>query len=353
MVKFSQVVNSSLEWTAAMLFRPFKLKKWLLLLFAAVISGSLAGGKANFNLPNIPDAGKDKATSISQATQDKGGPAKDISIQEQLKKVKEPQVIAAILFIGGLILLLIILMGWLSSRFIFVFLEGVTKNDASIKIPFKTNKGLGNSLFLFYLIFSITSLALLGGIIISFFISLVRLGVFDKGMTVGLKPLILVATPHISLFLFLLFTAIIISLIVKDFVTIVMFKDKINFIKAWQKTIQILNKGKKAFILYILLLIGLGIAAGIISTFLYFAGIFGLLFPAGIIALVSYLIYLATPASLHVLYFIILFAILIPLALVTFYFLMCVFLPFAVFFRTLSIKFFSQLDENYNLFKFS
>jgi hypothetical protein len=43
----------------------------------------------------------------------------------------------------------------------------------------------------------------------------------------------------------------------------------------------------------------------------------------------------------------------IPIVLFLWYCFMCMYLPFAVFFRTFSVKFFGKLDSRYNLFVYT
>ena len=43
------LVRKAVDRTVLVLFKPFKLKKWLSLLFIALLAGSLGGGNANFN----------------------------------------------------------------------------------------------------------------------------------------------------------------------------------------------------------------------------------------------------------------------------------------------------------------
>ena len=44
---FTEIISASVEWTKTVLFRPFSIKKWLLLYFIALLAFQLQGG---FNL---------------------------------------------------------------------------------------------------------------------------------------------------------------------------------------------------------------------------------------------------------------------------------------------------------------
>lgn len=356
MVKFTEVIEASIEWTTTVLFRPFSPKKWLILAFSAWMAGYIVGSSANFGNSYEKKEAEAKETSpISALTADaqetKQSPPN--TLKERLGNLFGGAMpVTFVIIIVLLILAFVLLIMWLNSRFSFVFLDNVINNDASIKAPFKAYKERGNSLFLFYLSFTGINVAAAGLIILACFMHLAKIGVFNKAITPGFKQIFLTCLPYGLVLLLFFIAAAIISLIVRDFVTMVMLREKIRFLAAWPKVIAIINANKKDFIKYIFILIGLGICCGIIGTILYFACFIGLLLPAGITALIFYLIYLVIPAGLRFIYFVLLVIVLTPAALCLFYCLMCLNLPFAVFFRTLSLKFFGRLNPHYNLFEY-
>lgn len=326
MVKFSQIIGASIEWTATVLFRPFDPKRWFILSFAALMAGFLAGG--NFN------------------------PGGNFNLIEQLLKINKP-VLISIIVIAVLVLLgFFTLMSWLSSRFAFVFLADVARNDASIKLPFRENKELGQSLFSFTLVFTLILLALFAGFIFMLLNYLGRLGIFNKVITAGFKQIFWTVLPFGLVFIFLIIIAAIVSLVVRHFITVIMFRDRIRIMHAWQKFFSILTSHKQDFIVYLFIAVGLGIFTSIVLILLYLSAFFGLFFPVGILTLVVYLIHLVIPQAFQFLYFIIIAVVFSPIALFVLYSLICLNLPFAVFFRTLSVKFIAALDQHYNLFRY-
>jgi len=362
MVKFSQIIEGSIEWAVTVCFRPFEAKKWLIFIFVAFMAGALSGG---FNLnnhsgPPFDDGQKQQPYDDSSEVKVPPVPDKDMqdaqsfrdfvnNIKKSDKRILIPLIVLGISFLAGVIILFM----WLSSRFMFVFLEGVIKNDASVKEPFKKNKQSGNSLFKFYLIFSGAMLLLIALIISLTIAVLMKAGAFDQKGPPDAGLILFTVVPCAVVFLCLVFFAAILGLIIRDFVLIIMYKDGLALMQALPKALSILARYKKDFIAYIFVLMGLGILSWMIQGVLGMVAVFSLLFPSGIIGGICYLLYLVVPAPFHTAYFIILGVILVPLLLFVFYCLMGLGLPFSIFFRSLSIKFFGSLEKRYNLFLYS
>ncbi|MEW6008329.1 MAG: hypothetical protein AB1629_01690 [Candidatus Omnitrophota bacterium] len=364
MVKFTEIIEASIEWTTTVLFRPFSPKKWFILVFVALLAGQLAGGGCNSFSPGRDHTDKTKPAqaaeiyqaSISYPTAQTVNKKSTFSPSEilksfSLKKSKNPALFLYIVAIAVLVILAFLVLTWLTARFSFIFLEDVIKNDASIKMPFRENKQIANSLFLFYLVSSVVFLALFGLLTVGLIYNLINLGVFQKEANVGFKQIFLTCLPYGLLLFSVIFIALLISLIAQDFVLVVMFKDKIKIMKAWRKILAMLRVHKVDFVKYLCIKLGLAICSAIIAGLLSFITFIGLLLPGGITVAVFYLIYLILPKAFRLLYSIILFMVGIPLFLFLLYCLTALNLPFAVFFRTFSLKFLARLDQNYNLFK--
>jgi len=350
MVDFISIIDASIELTKAVLFKPFSLKKWLMLCFIAFLAGTLSGG-FNFNSHN-DFAPKRKPVQVSQTQSLQQKPYTEtcpIDLHAVKDKIfKNPKIAALVVCLILLFCCLLVFSIWLYSRFSFIFLEALTKNDASIKIPFKANRQIGNSLFVVELIVCLAFLLAFGWLIFLIFKDVMRLAVYSKSCSVGLKQILLTFLPYVFTFIALLIFSGIVSLVISDFVQIAMFKNKIKFMPAFLKTIGLISQNKGNFIVYILVKIGLSIACGIIFILLYLISLLILIIPGAIIALIFYLFYQILP---HLVFFIILFIVVVPIFLAIVVFFACLRLPFAVFFRILSMKFIARLDPNYNLFR--
>ncbi|MFA6350219.1 MAG: hypothetical protein WCY12_04765 [Candidatus Omnitrophota bacterium] len=353
MVNFSQIISASIEWTVAVLFRPFKPKKWLVLAFIALLAGQLTGAGCNnsFNLPSrVSRKADSKVSSSVEEEKSAVEQSSDASqpVFEQLDKIRKNKklfiaIIAFFIFVG-------LLFTWLCARFSFIFIDDVVRNEYLIRLPFKRFKGQGNSLFGFYLAFGAFSLLIFIGLVLIFILRLKGMGVFSKGVTLQPLAVVLAALPYICAIALILFVLSLVYLVVRDFVQVVMIKDGAGFIFAWKKTLKILGKNTGNFILYILVKIAVGICAWIISSVAYLIISVGLIFQGIPIVLAAIFVYKFLPVNLHFFYIAGSFVLGIPVLAFLVYCLLCVYLPFAVFHRVFSLKFMAHIAPEYNLF---
>ncbi|MFA5008466.1 MAG: hypothetical protein WC546_04530 [Candidatus Omnitrophota bacterium] len=362
MVKFGEIIGASLEWTATVLFRPFSPKKWLILAFVAFLAGSLAGG--NFNSSKSDRFSRTKEASAAQQYVDNSFQVAKIQTPEEkpipkeefksfLKKSASIPVIFFVTLIVIAAIAVFLLLLWVCSRFYFIFLEDVTKNDASIVLPFRSNKKIGNSFFRFNILFLFFVICITALFIFLGFISLSKMGALNNPAAVGFWKILSVLLPLILLFILVILIILLIAVVINDFVTIVMLRDKVKVTQAIKKVVSILSLNKLNFSLYILIKIGLAIASSIIYNIISFITVMSLLFPVGIIASILYFIFRAIPKNAQSIFAVVVMIVAIPIVLFLWYCFMCMYLPFAVFFRTFSVKFFGKLDSRYNLFVYT
>jgi hypothetical protein len=362
MVKFDEIISASLEWTTAVLFRPFSPKKWLILTFIAFLAGSIAGGNSNFNFKDRGNRTKEASAArqyernsfqSAKIETPKEKPVSKEEIKNFFKKSVTAPVIYAIILavIAGIILFLMLL--WICSRFYFIFLEDVVGNDASIVKPFRRNKDVGNSLFKFNLIFLFLLICIIALIFFMGFVSLSKIGAFNNNASLGFWKIVSALLPAVLLFVFVVLVSALIGLIINDFVTVVMFKDRAKIAAAIRKVFSILALNKLNFFLYVLIKIGLAVASSIIYSITSFVAVMGLIFPFGIIASIFYFIYKVIPRDAQSIFMVAVVVAAVPVILFLWYCLICMYLPFAVFFRVFSVKFFGKLDGRYNLFMYT
>jgi len=362
MVKFDEIISASLEWTTAVLFRPFSPKKWLILTFVAFLAGSIAGGNSHSNFSG--KSSRKREASAVQQYQEKSFQTAKISAprqksvsRDELKSFFKKPASSSVVFIivlaviAGIVLFLLLM--WICSRFYFIFLEDVAKNDASIAAPFKSNKTAGNSFFKFNLIFLVFIICIIALIIFLGFMSLSGIGAFKENASPGFFKILTAILPAILLFILFIIACALIVLIMNDFVTIVMFKDRIKIIPAIKKVFSILALNKLNFTLYVLIKIGLAIVSSIIYSIVSLVAVMGLFFPVGVVAAVFYFIFKVIPKDIQSVFLIVVVFAAIPVILFLWYCLMCMYLPFAVFLRTFSMKFFGRLNGRYNLFRYA
>jgi len=368
-ISFANIIKDSFQWMVNILFKTFNLKKWIALTFIAIMAGYLSFNM-NFNLPNnkmnsntmrsCPSAGL-----IFQPTGFLEADEIVIAIpveleQEPIEYMPEENETGAFLdepadyiMVGIVGVIVIILMGiftWLSSRFRFIFIESIVKNDGSIKVPWANNKYIGNQLFLFYLFYLIAYLGVMGLIIFRGYVSLNALGVFDQHANINFFKAVASIIPHILLFILLLFVAGLIYFFVENLVTPIMFKKKQGFLACWNEANVLLKKNIGNFIAFFFINIGLGFGA-VMAT-----GLIVLFFVIIVFLLGALVVMLATgilsilPLGLKVIMGFI-FGLIAIVGLIGVYFIAnMLLLPIAVFFRTLGLKFIAAIDTGYDVF---
>lgn len=324
---FLDIIHASYEWTKTVLFRPFSLKKWIFLCIIAILAGEFSGCNININIPK------------------KQGVAQQIGI-ETFKNIHQYKCFIPMIVILALIgLSLIILLLWLYSRFSFIFLNSVVKNDASIKGPFRENKNTGNSFFKWNILFlaSIFSIFLLMIIILVGGIFITKNLSFIWKISLSLLWGLIIVCVVILI--------IILIVIVRDLVLPIMFKHRIGIIGGWRVVLPIIKMEKLNFTKYILIKLGLRIITAIIIGLISMAVIFSLLIQFGVLGGILYSLSLAMPITIRCGYYIFLILLGITAFISIIFLINLLLLPVPVFFRTFSLKFLARVDEKYDLFR--
>lgn len=339
---FSEIIRGSWEWTKTVLFRPFSLKKWIFLCIIAICAAEISGCNINLNL-NLPAE----------------RPKEEIVQEEMTNSVEEESVasttagielsiwlILAILVVAIIGFVLFILLMWIYSRFSFIFLNSIVKNDASIKGPFRENKNVGNSFFKW----NISVFFVFVGVMVLCVSLLVgSMYLFRNVNLIWKILLIIIPLGFIIMAVFLAFC--IVNLIVRDLVLPVMFKDRVSVFVGLKEIWPIIKGESIDFIKYILIKVGLRILAAIGAGFFTAAVIFALLIQMGIVGGLLYSASFLLPSFLRLGYY----GMLILLAIICFIGILILInlalLPIPVYFRTFSLKFLARLDERYDLFR--
>ena len=221
-------VESAWQRTVHILFRRFNVRKWLVLGFAAWLSG-FGSGKAvsSFNLP-FPGRLRGEITSPRHAASDL------LPVLEWLKhNVMTAAMLGGLALLVGIAVWLIAL--WLGSRGKFVFLAGVARNRAAMTAPWQEFAALADSLFLWRLCYDIVLLVVVG--------TAVGLGVVCSLMAMhdtALFALTLTATALLLASLFIV--AALVSTFLEDFVVPLMYRYRMNAMQSWGYFLQLLRQ---------------------------------------------------------------------------------------------------------------
>jgi hypothetical protein len=231
------------------LFKPFDPNKWFLLGFTAFLAG-------------LADWHNGTMTS---RWSDRGSFREFVDFPNRAWQWlnSHPLLFMAIVFGVMIIMAVLVIILWLSSRGSFLFLDNVVRDKAEISVPWKRFKTLGNSLFVWRLVFGLIGLSL--SILFSVFFFITAAHYYEDR---GDFPLPIILAVGMALF-FLLIVIIIayIFLFLRDFVVPIMYKNNIKTAPAWHMFLSVFGQHPFHFILYGLLVFVLIIAFVIAVVF--------------------------------------------------------------------------------------
>jgi hypothetical protein len=232
--------NQAIELTRLILFRPFDITKWLVIGFAAFLSGWLNSGGGSIN----PWSFRSWNTSNAQSP----------TFQFRSFNVDHAGVFVLVLIAVLIIVFFtfLILWLWITSRGRFIFIDCIVRNRAAIAEPWREFHREGNRFFLFLialLIASIAIAALLGGLVFGF-LMLWRNYHFSN------TPALLVLVP-VAVFVWVAF-AVVVNLIL-HFMPPVMYARRCSAIEAARSILQLVLNEPASFIFFILFMIALWI----------------------------------------------------------------------------------------------
>jgi hypothetical protein len=234
-------VNLALQHTKRQLFQPFRFWQWTRLAVVGLLAGELGGGGGSFNHSGFNSA--QRAGTLSRI---------DPAILIPL---------ITILVVAGFVF--VIVMAYISSVMRFVLFDAVLTKECHIRAGWFRRQEPGWNLFLWhlgFLFFSIAGASVLFGIpaIVAF-----GMGWFNPP-SAHVVPLVMG-----GIFVFFLlvayFTLIaLVYVLTKDFVVPQMALEGIGAVEGWRRLWPTIQSEKKDYIVYVLVKIGLAIAAGIL-----------------------------------------------------------------------------------------
>ncbi|MHC4641547.1 MAG: DUF7544 domain-containing protein [Planctomycetota bacterium] len=241
-------ISSAIERSQTILFRPFNIKKWFVIGFCAWLTYLGMGSWPN----NF--GGQQRYGQAGEALDS----AKEV-IVENLFWILPLAMIVVLLIIA-----LIVLLTWLSSRGHFMFLHCVALNKAEIKVPWRKFKKQGNSLFLFRIVLGLISLAIIMLLIAMLIVITVLLFAGGGGPhPLGIIFMVLLA---ICLIIPTVIAFGLIGKFTRDFVVPIMFLRQGTCVAAWREFWPLLTGNKGRFTIYILFQIVIALAVGVIGT---------------------------------------------------------------------------------------
>ncbi|MFC1556220.1 hypothetical protein ACFL67_03970 [candidate division KSB1 bacterium] len=217
------------------LFQPFDLKKWFVVGFTAFLAGLLDGHKGGGDSDNGVKLSDTHYRDIVEFP----AFAWDWLMNNFFWFI--------LISIGAIILItILILLTWISSRGKFMFLDNVVHDRAQVVKPWYEFRDQGNSLFIWRLFYGFFSFFVIISFLAIFVITVIakNSGYFPRDPDIGM------IITFVLLFFGLIFSLVYISIITDDFVVPVMYKYRFGIIQAWQKFIPLLTAYLPQFILY-------------------------------------------------------------------------------------------------------
>jgi hypothetical protein len=225
-------ISQAIERTKQILFNPFDMKKWFAIGFCAWLANLFQGGSGGGGNINGFKNNQGQVAAVQN------------TISNHL-----PLVITIGCIIFVLIITIVILCLWLSSRGRFMFLNCVAKNTDQVKLPWEKYRSQGNSLFLFRLtagIIAFVCFAVLGGLI-----TLAIIMLSNNSATLSVPAIAILVLTSLILLPTMIASGLLFKF-TKDFVVPIMYLKGTKTLQAWKGFLELLKNNKLNLLLYIL-----------------------------------------------------------------------------------------------------
>jgi hypothetical protein len=167
---------------------------------------------------------------------------------------------ALIMFLIGVAIILYLVMLWLSSRGAFMFLDNIVHNRAEVKAPWRQFAGLGDSLFVWRLVFGIICLLAFGPLIALIVIVSLPMIMHEAGAAISIPGYVILG----GLVLVFAVVAAYVDFFLMHCVVPIMYKHQLKAMDGWRKFMPLLRRELGAFVVfglfYVLLMICFGVA---------------------------------------------------------------------------------------------
>jgi hypothetical protein len=258
-IQFIEPLSQGISRMRRDLFNPFDLKKWFIVGFTAFLAGLIDGGSSGnpFTWRNMGKGSRFDPEGILFFPQ---------RAWQWLAGHQGWAIFIVIMIF--LVFIIGIILGWLGCRGKFMFLDNVVHGRAQVVAPWYEYRKEANSFFLFNLIWSGISLAIFVAYVALCFIKLQAVYVSGANGRAMIMPVILAVLGFIVYAIINLF----LLTLIKNFVVLIMYRDRISTLQAIQKFIPLFLSqfiyflGFELFLLCLSLLVIIGTAiAGCIT----------------------------------------------------------------------------------------
>ena len=259
MINYTRAFDLAWERMMVILFRPFNLGKWFTIGFSAFLAGLLSGGNGfqgsfNQNSFNRSNWSASYSTNLNQLNN---------NVSQAVASMQTGFTVIAVVLIFAFVIALVLLFFWLGSRGQFLLLDNVVRNRGAIAWPWQTYARLGNSLFGFYLLYTVISMVILLPITILGLVSVVPLLRQHRWPDSSELPLYVILG---LLYLLLIFTINVILFLFRELGVPLMFRRNLLARSAFAEMWRLIRRHPGSIIAFVLLRIALFLALIIVSV---------------------------------------------------------------------------------------
>lgn len=356
-IKMSEVISRSVDRSAAILFKPFQLKKWLILSFIALFAGTLSFGSINGGSGGRSSSPKSQKETQSQAPQSQPSQAGTEETSQAKSETDETGTgpfsennIIFWIFIATIICLVssvfILTLFWLSAHYSFIWFNAIAANDASIIGPFHKHRAQGRSLFKAFLgymaiFLSAAALMVLWGVLIA-----VKAGVFQPGFTWSVPIFFRLFWMPLTGILLVIIASVFISTAIMNFTVMIMALDKTPFLKAFGKTLRFFKDNPMDIALFYLVIFLLWVACSAMVMVIALILLLAFVLAGALLAGIGYLTFMVL-LKLKIIFVAYCIIIGLPWFATLFVAIICAELPLAVFLRSFSIEYLCSFEGGY------
>ena len=231
-IQFMEPLSRAWRRMKIALFKPFDLHKWFVIGFNAFLAGllSVTNGSSGSRSGNHGDFGE------------------FIHFPRTAWEwlMNHPGWAVAILFGVLVVIVVLVVLTWVGSRGVFMFLESVVHDRVEIARPWREYQKEGNSLFVWRLVFGLIVLAVFAGLGVWFFAQ--GAVIYDQGLGRVIPIGLILGLGLLTLAAILIIGYI--TLFLQDFVAALMFKHRISAVAAWRMFLAIFRQHAFYFLAY-------------------------------------------------------------------------------------------------------
>ncbi len=248
-IHYSQPLGNAWQQMKQMLLNPLQPGKWFALGFTAWIA-SIADGGGSYKYNLNQEDGLFHYKNFHGFSDWTGGTA--ASIRDYLAD-STTFLVVGIIFVLSVVLGLLLM--WVSSRGKFMFLDNVVHDRTKISEPWNRFAHLGDSLFLWQIVYSFVVLLIMGLLLMAILMVFVPMQILDMSGPASFIGVIVGGT----LMFMLIVTLVYIDFFLTSFVVPIMYKEGLSTTQAWNRFLEIFRQHPGSFILY-------GLFYGIVFT---------------------------------------------------------------------------------------